>query len=135
MKNRNLILSVLLWVISSTMFAVTLPSTSYQSSLIGEDASSENIVIGSGARYTQVYLTSSADWGNACWEESQGYEKDCLACCKEKLYDCTSGDCLTLNEACVGVCHNGPSLPLGSPLLLLPFIAVYAVIRNRKNQK
>ena len=133
MKNRNLILSVLLWVVCSSVFAVTLPTSSYQSSLISNDAASENIILGSGTKYTQIYNSSSnADWGNECWDDSEGNEKLCLECCTRKLYACTSSDCLTLNEACVGVCHNGPSLPLGTPLMLLPFIAVYAFIHKRK---
>ena len=133
MKNRNLILSVLLWAVCSCLFAVTLPSSSYQFSLMSNGAENENIILGNGTKYIQIYTTSAnANWGNECWEDSEGNEKLCLACCREKLYECTSGDCLVNNEECVGVCHNGPSLPLGSSLLLLPFIAIYAVIRKRK---
>ncbi len=132
MKNRYFILSMLFWVLASVCMAVTLPRTSYQSSLIGGEAPSEGIVLGTGTSYKQIYLTSSENWGNACWEESEGNERDCEDCCIKKLNACTSGNCLDQHVECVNVCHNGPSLPLGSSLLLLPFIAIYAVIRKRK---
>ena len=135
MKNRNLILSVLLWVVCSSVFAVTLPSISYHSSYVGENGGTENIILGTGTSYTQVYLTSSStEYADACYTIAEGDVDECLDCCEEYEDACPPGDlnCYDKVRVCKTTCHEGPSLPLGTPLMLLPFIAVYAVLRKRK---
>ena len=138
MKNRNLILSVLLWAVCSSAFAVTLPTSSYNA--FETTNVSESFTIGLGSSFTNTYLASAGDLTRAtCSTNKQGAGamQDCEDCCIGQVYvPCLdqggSGDqCGQAYLECVNACI-GHSLPLGTPLMLLPFIAVYAVLRRRK---
>ena len=133
MKNRNLILSVVLWVIASAVFAVKLPSSPFQATGMSYDAASENITVSSGAKYTQVYLTSNiTEFADACYGTDVD-EEECIDCCVEYEKQCKGDtDCYQKVDICKTTCREGPSLPLGTPLMLLPFIAAYAVLRRRE---
>jgi hypothetical protein len=48
--------------------------------------------------------------------------------------DAAVSECEKRNASCVQSCKDSRSLPLGTPLCLLPFIAIYAVIRKRKEE-
>ena len=146
MKNINLILSVLFWTVATACMAITLPSSSYSGGYIDESNSSE-LQLSTGASFVGTpFLRASNNIDvdtSVCTEE--GAPQDpvvCAPCCFNNVYklcmEQTGNDyeaCGPINEKCNKSCTNGSSLPLGSPLMLLPFIAVYAVIRNRKNQK
>lgn len=137
MKNRYFILSVLFWAIASVCMAITLPTTSYQSSYLGSEGASEGIMLGSGTTYTQVYLSASnTDYADACYGAFSDDEDSCIECCENYEDACPAGDldCYDKVRICKTTCHEGPSLPLGSPLLLLPFLAIYAMIRRRKEE-
>ena len=138
MKNRYFILSVLFWAIASVCMAITLPTTSYQSSYLGSEGASEGIMLGSGTTYTQVYLSASnTDYADACYGAFSDDEDSCIECCENYEDACPAGDldCYDKVRICKTTCHEGPSLPLGSPLLLLPFALVYAVIRKNSKDK
>ena len=140
MKNRNLILSVLLWVVCSSVFAVTLPTSSYVGSSSDSYNESYTFSIGTSFRNTAVLTSSSYEY--SCVDAN--YDKNdnaqliaCERCCDDKLSPCiaTTGnpdECFNANLKCINECENGPSLPLGTPLMLLPFIALYALVRRRK---
>ena len=140
MKNRYFILSVLFWAITSVLFAVTLPSSSYTGSfIVGGDSYEAQLGTGTSMIGSTLLASASVDTNPAvCTEEGvQGDPADCGLCCVNSVYkDCiskggTTTECGALNEECVRSCTQGSSLPLGSPLLLLPFALVYAVIRRK----
>ena len=144
MKNRNLILSILFWAVNATIFAVTLPSSSYSGSFVG-GADSYEVQLGTGTSMVGSTLLSSSGIDtdtSVCTEEGvQGSPSDCGICCYNNVYsDCiskggTTKECGALNTTCVQSCTQGTSLPLGTPLLLLPFIAVYALVRRNRKDK
>ena len=137
MKNRYFILSVLFWMVASVCMAITLPTTSYQSSYLGAEGATEGIMLGTGTTYTQVYLSAgNSDYADACYSAYSDDEDSCIDCCKAYEVACPPGDtdCYDKVRICKTTCHEGPSLPLGSPLMLLPFIAIYAVVRKRKEE-
>ena len=143
MKNRNLILSVLFWAVASYAFAITLPSSSYLGSTgdIDFDASYSTISVGTSTTITGSYLTASASYDGAC-NDMPAVSQERTICCMgqipEKFSGMTLTDCArSYNTDCLNYyqdCLNSTSLPLGSPLLLLPFIAVYALVRRRKEE-
>ena len=138
MKNRNLILSVLLWAVCSSLFAVTLPTSSYIGAGLDSYNDSYTLVTGTSVRNTAVlyaYETGTCTGDNYNKDDLQQYDA-CNNCCYSKLRECAKSgrsvqECEQENLACKNDC-NGASLPLGTPLMLLPFIAVYAFIRKRK---
>ena len=140
MKNRNLILSVLLWVVCSSVFAVTLPSSSYSAFETSNVSESYTLGFGSSFRNTAVLSTGSFDYSciSATYDKNDDAQlRACESCCEDKLAPCMAAtgnpdECFSANLRCINECENGPSLPLGTPLMLLPFIAVYAVLRKRK---
>lgn len=137
MKNRYFILSVLFWAIATVSMAITLPTTSYQSSYLGAEGATEGIMLGNGTKYTQVYLSASnTEYADVCYGAYPDDEDSCVECCEDYEDACSPGDtdCYDKIRICKTTCHEGPSLPLGTPLLLLPFIAVYALVRRRKEE-
>ena len=138
MKNINLILSVLLWAVCSSVFAVTLPSSSY--SAYETTNVSESFSLGMGSSFNNTYLTSASDYARGtCTVDKQDPNaiQLCEGCCMgTALIPClqaggTEDSCGPAYKECINDCM-GASLPLGTPLMLLPFIAVYAVLRRRK---
>ncbi|MBR3871323.1 MAG: hypothetical protein IKJ22_01115 [Paludibacteraceae bacterium] len=126
MKYRNLILSVLFWAIASVSFALTLPSSSYSSF---SDLGNEEYTLDIGTKFFNTALLSTYEPGT-CVVDKQ--DPKALQLCQ----DCCIGAVLANggSEQDYGVCMSdcfGYSLPLGSPLLLLPFALVYAVIRRK----
>ena len=144
MKNRYFILSVLFWAITSVLFAVTLPSSSYTGSfMVGGDSYETQLGTGTSMIGSTLLASASVDTdATVCTTDGvQGDPADCGLCCYNNVYkDCisqggTTTECGALNEECVRSCTQGSSLPLGTPLLLLPFIAIYAVIRRNRKDK
>ena len=143
MKNRNLILSVLFWLIASTVMAVVLPVTPFSGSSYGSDLDGTDFQIGSGVSYTNVSLrvSNNNEDGIDCAKKiAGGANTDCSSCCQEVMEskygpkwfmdnEPEFGDCFT---TCQGWSLGDEETPLGTPLCLLPFIAIYAVIRKRK---
>ena len=140
MKNRNLILSVLFWLVASCALAITLPTSSYTG--VASDADFDfgysSISVGTSSTITGSYLGVSESYDGSC-NDNPPVSQARTACCTGKvaevfgqsLYDCAKNnntDCLEYYTDCL----NSASLPLGTPLMLLPFIAVYAFIRKRK---
>ncbi len=136
MKNKNLILSVLFWAVASVCMAVSLPSSSYTGSFIDNGVSTETL-LGTGVRMNSTLLSSSDIDVTVCTTEGvEGDPAYCGTCCQEKIlfkYDDEEA-----YKKCVNSCTNGYSLgesPLGEVLILLPFIAIYAVIRRNRKDK
>ena len=147
MKNRYFILSVLFWAVASVSMAITLPSSSYSGSFVDE-ANSSVVQLGTGSSFVGTPCLFSANNIDvdtyACTKEGtpQDPSTECAPCCFRDVYkpcmEQTGNDvtaCGALNETCNKSCANGSSLPLGSPLLLLPFIGIYAVIRRNRKDK
>ena len=140
MKNRYFILSVLFWAVASVCLAITLPSSSYIGSTVDVDYSYSTVSVGSTRTITGTYLASSASYDGACNEHPQ-VSNERRMCCMGQLTEVlglTLTECVQQNNTdCMSyweTCLNATSLPLGSSLLLLPFIAIYAVIRKRKEE-
>ena len=143
MKNKNLILSVLFWVVASCAFAITLPTSSYSGFESATDYNvdySSTIGIGRSTSIIGSYLRISESYDGSC-NDNPPVSSQRTLCCAEKvaevfqetLTDCAKNnnvDCLEYYSDCL----SSASLPLGSPLLLLPFIAVYALVRRRKEE-
>ena len=139
MKNRNLILSVLFWMVTSVAMAVTLPSSSYNAfdgygsqDVISFSVRGGSSILGNAA----VVDDSRAATCNVDKQDPAAMQK-CEDCCfGAVLWPCLQqgGNETTCGPGyleCINSCM-GASLPLGTPLLLLPFLAIYAVIRRRK---
>ena len=138
MKNRNLILSVLLWVVCSSVFAVTLPSSSYSAFETSNVSESYTLGLGSSFRNTAMLTSSSYEYSciDADYDKNDNAQLEACERCCDNLDTCMQAigdfnECLNASLRCKNACQ-GASLPLGTPLLLLPFIAIYAVLRKRK---
>ena len=138
MKNRNLILSVLLWVVCSSVFAVTLPSSSYSAFETSNVSESYTLGFGSSFRNTAVLTSSMYEYSCIGADYNKNDDAQLRACesCCDDLGPCMQAigdlnECLNASLRCKNACQ-GASLPLGTPLMLLPFIAAYAVLRKRK---
>ncbi len=136
MKNRYFILSVLFWVIASVCMAVTLPTSSFTVFSGSEDAEltyvSDNGItfLGSSQPARSTIYT-----GTCTYEEWKGDVSGCQGCCdREFTCGATDYECWMLRGACIDQCGEPlGGLPLGSPLLLLPFALVYALIRRKRS--
>ena len=145
MKNRNLILSVLFWLVASCAWAVTLPTSSYIGSTTNVDfyndySNNGSITIGNSRSITGTYLSASASYDGTC-DTHDPVSQERTICCMgqipEKFSGMTLTDCArSYNTDCLNYyqdCLNSTSLPLGTPLLLLPFALVYALVRRKRN--
>lgn len=138
MKNRNLILSVLFWAVASTVFAITLPSSSYIGSTLDVDYSFSTANVTSGRSITGTYLASSVSYDGACNEHPQVSNERRMCCMGQltEVFSLTLTQCVQQNNTdCMSyweTCLNATSLPLGTPLLLLPFALVYAIVRRKR---
>ena len=132
MKNRYFILSVLFWAIASVCMAITLPSSSYNS-YESYDMGNDGYTLGIGTTFKNTSILSSYNPGT-CQGDKQDPNvlQDCQDCCIGAVL--SKGGSESDYYACMNDCI-GVSLPLGSPLLLLPFIAIYAVIRRNRKDK
>lgn len=141
MKYRNLILSVLCWLVASVSLAVTLPSSSYTGSFF-TGAETYEAQLGSGVSMVGSTLLSTSSNVDPYYCMKEGIEQDvlyCTGCCTTYVQDecfksnpVNPDECFSLNQICFESCTGGSrSLPLGSPLLLLPFALAYALIRRR----
>ena len=152
MKYINLILSVLFWAIASVSMAVTLPSSSYVA-FEGVNFGNESYTLGVGVTFKKSSLLSTgyepSTTSDVACTVAPGTSDDeafsyCSECCTNNVFysclgelgasDAAVSECEKRNASCVQSCKDSRSLPLGSSLLLLPFIAIYAVIRKRKEE-
>lgn len=138
MKYINLILSVLSWMVASVAMAVTLPTSSYVGSSFGGSDSYETL-LGTGVKMNvSEYLQASSNVDvNACTIENVPRDPDvCNTCCGNEIIakGGTLDEYLTCHDACShgAFALNEEKSPLGEALILLPFIATYALIRKRK---
>ena len=134
MKNRYFILSVLFWAIASASMAVVLPTSSF-TAFSGSENAELSYVSDRGVSFLGSTVdTRSAIYNGTCtYEAWNGDVSGCKDCC-DKEFTCgtTDYDCWLLRGACIDQCGEPlGGLPLGSPLLLLPFALVYAVIRRK----
>ena len=138
MKNRYFILSVLFWAVASVSMAITLPSSSYNA--YETTNIEESFTLGLGSSFTNTYMASAGDYARGtCNVDKQDPNAIylCEQCCiGAVLMPCaqqggTEATCGPAYKECINECV-GASLPLGTPLMLLPFIAIYAVLRKRK---
>lgn len=135
MKNRYFILSVLFWAIASASMAVVLPTSSF-TAFSGSENAELSYVSDRGVSFLGSTVdTRSAVYNGTCtYEAWNGDVSGCKDCC-DKEFTCgtTDYDCWLLRGACIDQCGEPlGGLPLGSPLLLLPFIGIYAVIRRKR---
>jgi hypothetical protein len=133
MKNRYFILSVLFWAIASVCMAVTLPSSSYSSNFAFANSENESYVSSIGIQITNHAMLSA--YNAECDEYRKGGQlwkgdvNDCTDCCNRNF---PSGVDREGRAQCYNMCDTPLGMPLGSPLLLLPFALVYAVVRRKR---
>ena len=143
MRNRYFILSVLFWAVASVCMAITLPSSSYSGFNVDNDNSFNTTFTVQSRSITGSYLSAAA-YGGEC---SSATVDNMAQCCTD-LLSSTYG--ISLNQATAQYygggdkeplefynnCMSGnTSLPLGSPLLLLPFALVYAIVRRKRKEE
>ena len=132
MKNRYFILSVLFWAIASVCMAVTLPSSSYSSNFAFANSDNESYVSSIGIQITNHAMLSA--YAGECDEYREGgqlWQEDangCTDCCDRNF---PSGVDREGRAQCYNMCDTPLGMPLGTPLLLLPFALVYALIRRK----
>lgn len=146
MKNRNLILSVCFWLVSTALMAVSLPSSSYFRNSYGSSETYQ-AQMGTGVSINGYSVVGSGEYDTSvCTTEGEkGDPTVCQECCeREVLVPCEDdgGDYLTcgaLNTECIKSCTDGTSLPLDAPTaFLLALVAAYgavAVYRRCKVQE
>ena len=129
----------MLWAIASVCMAITLPSSSY--SAYETTNVSESFTLGIGSSITNTYMASAGDYARGtCTVDKQDPNAIylCEQCCiGTVLMPCaqqggTEATCGPAYKECINDCM-GASLPLGTPLLLLPFALVYALVRRKRN--
>lgn len=127
------------WAIASVCMAITLPTSSY--SAYETTNVSESFTLGIGSSITNTYMASAGDYARGtCTVDKQDPNAIylCEQCCiGTVLMPCaqqggTEATCGPAYKECINDCM-GASLPLGSPLLLLPFALVYALVRRKRN--
>jgi hypothetical protein len=133
MKNRYFILSVLFWAIASVCMAVTLPSSSYSSNFAFANSENESYVSSIGIQITNHAMLSAynaeCDEYREGGQLSKGDVNDCTDCCNPNF---PSGVDREGRAQCYNMCDTPLGMPLGSPLLLIPFALVYAVVRRKR---
>ena len=147
MKNRYFILSVLFWAVVSAAMAVVLPSSPFEGSSFYSEVQGTDFSISTGASYTNFSLriSNTDEDGIECGKKVANGGTSCEACCDDVLKssygtedwylddaaEAKYGDCMA---TCEGWSLGDEETPLGTPLCLLPFIAIYAVIRKRNEE-
>jgi hypothetical protein len=124
MKHINLILSVLFWAIASVSMAVTLPTSSYSSFVMDEDATAYTISTGTTFLNHSLSSSSTKDW--ECYkEEGDEFGTWCWDCCT-KATGSTKFDHPD-NIACMQQCQSTHLGSLdASVAVLLSMVVAYA---------
>ncbi len=140
MKNRNLILSVLFWAIASVSMAVTLPTSSYSSFVMDEEASAYSI--STGTTFMNHSLTAS---GTSAYEQcSQDVNPDyagnppkCMDCCAPIVgtRDLTDQNLLSCLSFCTGLALGGYTPLDASVYVLLALALAYAGFMYYRRRK
>ena len=144
---KNIILSVLFWAVASVCMAIKLPSTSY-SAYSTSDMDSESYTMSIGTTIANQAVLSAYNGGciNQGLNNGSGTEigNICTNCCADELCPGLSAEAcqtkliiegnISLWGECMKACE-GEHLPLGSPLLLLPFALVYAIVRRKRKEE
>ena len=139
---KNIILSVLFWAVASVCLAVTLPSSSYNFYDSYRNGN-ESFTFSIGTSVVNYSTLGTSAYAGSCTNDGvwTGDVSICQGCCQDEFKQCmtnggTYNDCKNLKGLCDSECDykalNQEDSPLGETLLLLPFIAIYAVIRKRK---
>ena len=148
---KKQILMALFIVSSLSVFAVTLPKSSY-SPISMTGANEIPFTLETRAHVVSTLYAGSYD-GVCTTEEEWGATdiQPCSSCCNDKVYiPCISqyemiygedvpeefaNECLELTTSCQQTCDwalNEKRGPLGTPLLLLPFALAYALVRRKR---
>ena len=133
MKHINLILSVLFWAIASVSMAVTLPTSSYSSFVMDDDATA--YTISTGTTFLNHSLSSSATTDFGCHKkEGDEFGTYCWDCCTE--YTRSTDVYNESNIACMQQCQ---STHLGSldanVMVLLSMVIAYAGFMYYRRRK
>jgi hypothetical protein len=124
MKHINLILSVLFWAIASVSMAVTLPTSSYSSFVMDDDATA--YTISTGTTFLNHSLSSSATTDFGCHkEEGDEFGTYCWDCCTK--YTGSTDVYNESNIACMQQCQRTHLGSLdASVAVLLSMVVAYA---------
>ena len=143
MKAMRLYIILLFLALSTTTFAITLPSHSFFGANQLYEENEDFIEYSTGTKIRSINMLISSvndDWGEAC-VVSRDFDV-CQECCdaswaKDNYEDNEHN--VTLYDDCMSACDTlngaGPSLPLGSVLSFLPFAFVYAALKRYKASK
>ena len=142
MKHINLKLSVLFWLVASSIMAITLPSSSYEMFPISDDTEQAYSLVSGTTIRNHSTLTASNDYG-CRKEEVEEIGTTCSDCCLAAI-GCKPGDyaCIAANQeayvSCVGACQTPHLGSLdGFTLSFMCIILAYAsfmVYRHKKNK-
>ena len=140
MKHINLKLSVLFWLVASSIMAITLPTSSYEMFPISDDTEQAYSLVSGSTIKNHSTLTASNDYG-CRKEEVEEIGTTCSDCCLQAI-GCSPQDyaCIRANQQsyveCVGACQTPHLGSLdGFTLSFMCIILAYAsfmVYRHRK---
>ena len=134
MKILRIYILLTLILTSSFAYSITLPSQPFYGTNELYEDNFDQIEYESGTKIRGINLFLGAameEWGNACLDQSLGEQGKCYQCCDIKWLEQNYEDQYEEKYyTCISVCDGGPSLPLGSPLLLLPFVFAYVGIKK-----
>lgn len=141
MKYRNLILSVLFWVVASISMAVTLPSSSYNF-YESYNTGNEGFTLSLGTTFVNHSTLGVSAYTGSCTSDEvwTGDVSVCEDCCAQEFKQCmanggTYQNCKEQRGYCDTECGYkalNQQTPAGEALLLIPFALAYALVRRRR---
>lgn len=145
MEQIKLSLLLLLFSVSITVSAVSLPSQSYSVYNNLYQRNQDNVSIGRGTTFKNINMvlqSGNNEWGDTCVDEYGPKSIECRTCCGDLLEEIPQdqqGEYRAMHTACLNVCNTG--LPLGgAPLdvslwFILPLCGAYGVLQRIRNRK
>jgi hypothetical protein len=131
MKNKNLILSVLVWILASSIMAITLPSSPYETFVISNDTE-QAYSLAAGTTIKNHSTLGSSNYEQTCSKEETVEIGECNNCCAAAV-GCSPTDyaCLAANSevyaACMGYCQGSHLGSLdANVMVLISMVIAYA---------
>lgn len=140
MKNKNLILSVLFWLVTSSIMAITLPSSSYEIFVISNDTE-QAYSLATGTTIRNHSTLGSSNYEQTCSKEETVEIGNCNNCCATAV-GCSPTDyaCLASKSeeygACMGYCQGAHLGSLdANVMVLLSMVIAYASFMYYRRRK
>lgn len=144
MQQNKLSLLLLLFSVSITVGAVSLPTQYYSVYNNTYQTNQDRVTMAYGTQFRNLNMSIQSendDWGNTCVDEYGPKSIECRTCCGDLLEEIPQdqqGEYRAMHTACLNVCNTG--LPLGgAPLdvslwFILPLCGLYGVLQRIRNR-